>query len=54
MPSGNTAWQPNQNNVEVYVVDSFGGNYYCGCSGDYNTYKEVKCGFTGNKVILKK
>ena len=54
MPGGNPTWQPYQNNVDVYVVDSSGVEQYCGNSGDYNTYKEVRCGFTGNKVILKK
>ena len=57
MPSGSAAptdWTVNQNNVDVYVVSSSGVEQYCGNSGDYNTYKEVKCGFWGNKVILKK
>ena len=54
MPGGHPTWQAYQNNVDVYVVSSSGVEQYCGNSGDYNTYKEVKCGFWGNKVILKK
>ena len=54
MPSGYSSWYSYQNNVDVYVVSSSGVEQYCGNSGDYNTYKEVKCGFWGNKVILKK
>ena len=49
-----SGWNTSQTNVDVFVVNSSDVWQYCGNTGDYNTYKEVKCGFTGTQVVLTK